>query len=342
MLAVLTDEQEALQDVAKRIAETVALHNPADLDGVDRAGGWKRLAEVGVLGLRTREDGFPLATGTEVRLVAESLAEALAPIPFVGASLAVELLSLGAAPKDLVDDITSGAIRCGLGLRSDLSSLANLNDGQLVGWDVDGAELVVALGPDGDSVDVLTVLVDVSSVTPSPLDRTRSIAHLSWEGATKVGSVSREALMRWEALALTAVSADAVGAMRRTLDNAVAYSKDRIAYGVPIGSFQALQHLMVDAYVNIQPAASLTSYAAWAVDALEPAEALLAARSAKAYSARVGLDIMESAMQVFGGVGVTSEHIAHFFTRRVLADRYLFGPEDTHFALIADSRLVVN
>ncbi|MFD9664265.1 acyl-CoA dehydrogenase family protein [Rhodococcus sp. NPDC059968] len=328
--------------MAQRIADTVALRNPSDLGDVDRAGGWKRLAEVGVLGLRAREDGLPLASGTEVRLVVEALAEALAPVPFVGASLAVELLSLAGAPEKLVDDIAAGTVRCGLGMRADLSSLANPHDGDLVGWDVDGADLVVALGLGGETIEVLTVPVDITSVIPSPLDTTRSIAQLSWDGAETVGELSAEDLMRWEALALTTVSADAVGAMRQTLANAVAYSKERIAYGVPIGSFQALQHLMVDAYVNTQPAISLTAYAAWAVDALEPAEALLAARSAKAYSARIGLEVTEAAMQVFGGVGVTSEHIAHLFTRRVLADRHLFGSEDTHFALIADSRLVVN
>jgi alkylation response protein AidB-like acyl-CoA dehydrogenase len=149
-------------------------------------------------------------------------------------------------------------------------------------------------------------------------------------------------LQRWYALALTLAAADALGAARQTLDNAIGYSKDRYAYGVPIGSFQALQHLIVEAYVDLQPAAALISHGAWAIDVLDSASALLAARAAKAQTSRVALGVAEAAMQVFGGIGVTLEHIAHFFSRRVIVDRMLFGAEDLHFSSIADARLGVN
>ena len=152
--------------------------------------------------------------------------------------------------------------------------------------------------------------------------------------------VSRpEAYTRWQALAITTVCADAVGAMRSGLQGVVEYSKERIQYGVPIGSFQAIQHLCAEACVQTEGASSATKYAAWAVDELEPEEALLAARTAKAYTCSVARQVPETVMQVYGGIGQTWEHIAHLFTRRALLDRLLFGDQNEQLSRIADARL---
>jgi alkylation response protein AidB-like acyl-CoA dehydrogenase len=144
---------------------------------------------------------------------------------------------------------------------------------------------------------------------------------------------------RWLALALTAVSADAVGAMRHGLEQVVAYTKERIQYGVPVGSFQAVQHLCAEALVAVEGADSTVKYAAWAVDELEPDEALLAARTAKAYCATTARTVPETIMQVYGGIGQTWEHIAHFVNRRNLVDRQLFGDDAAQQTAIADARL---
>jgi alkylation response protein AidB-like acyl-CoA dehydrogenase len=188
---------------------------------------------------------------------------------------------------------------------------------------------------------VLRYRVDPSSIAPTRLDATRMAGKVLAGSGEAVGSVERADVQRWSALALTLASADAVGAVRQALDNAISYSKERYAYGAPIGSFQALQHLIVDAYIELQSSSSLTRYAAWAIDVLEPEKALLAGRGAKANTSRVALGIAEAAMQVFGGIGVTYEHIAHFFSRRVMVDRSLFGDEKVHYAAIADTRLGV-
>ena len=79
--------------------------------------------------------------------------------------------------------------------------------------------------------------------------------------------------------------------MRSGLQGVVEYSKERIQYGVPIGSFQAIQHLCAEALVQTEGAASAAKYAAWAVDELEPEEALLAARTAKAYTCSVARQV---------------------------------------------------
>jgi alkylation response protein AidB-like acyl-CoA dehydrogenase len=127
--------------------------------------------------------------------------------------------------------------------------------------------------------------------------------------------------------------------MRSGLTGVVEYSKERIQYGVPIGSFQAIQHLCAEALVQTEAASSATKYAAWAVDELAAGDALLAARTAKAYTCSVARDVPETVMQVYGGIGQTWEHIAHLFTRRALLDRLVFGDRSEQLLRIADARL---
>lgn len=343
MHAALTPDQVSLERVAQRIADTVAIRNPSDLDSHDREKSWQLLADAGALSLRAREGGEPLASGTEVRLFVEALSAALVTAPLVGNTLAVDLLARTGTNDDLVESIAAGETRVGLVLSGDLTTLASGEDSGPVAWDVEGASQAIGLSTaGGGAATVQKVEIDTASVTGSAMDETRQLGYVVAGSAEDLGTVTEEDLKRWHALALTLVAADAVGAARQNLDNAIAYSKERKAYGVPIGSFQALQHLMVDSYVELQPAAALTRYAAWAVDALDPDDALLAARGAKAHTARVTLGVAETAMQVFGGIGVTREHIAHLFSRRVIVDRTLFGDEDLHYSSIADSRLVVN
>jgi alkylation response protein AidB-like acyl-CoA dehydrogenase len=151
------------------------------------------------------------------------------------------------------------------------------------------------------------------------------------------GSLSDEDLLRWEALALALVSADAVGVMTTALARAVDYARERVQYGVPIGSFQAVQHLCAEAHVLCVGAGAATRYAAWAVDVLEAPEALRAARVAKAHSGAAGVQVAEVSMQVHGGIGQTWEHICHFYARRALLDARVLGDPDLHLGHLADA-----
>src|SRR5205823_7039602 len=93
-------------------------------------------------------------------------------------------------------------------------------------------------------------------------------------------------LAAWTALGLALTSADLVGVMRGVLDVTVAYAAERKQYGVAVGSFQAVQHLLAEARCLLEGSASAALYAAWAVDHASPAEAVAAGRVAKAYCAR--------------------------------------------------------
>lgn len=346
MLALLNEEQQMLKEVAGQIADSVGLTNPSDLKTRDRAAAWQSLARAGLLALRVRDEhGKPSASGVEVAVVAEALGAGLVPVPYLSSAvLATELLALAGAGAE-AEELAGGEVRTGILLNRDLSGLAHLpRDGQGYGWDVEGARDALALADSPAGAQVVRVPLDSGFTPVAGADLTRTLMRydtpIDPAGLKKVGRpLTPEELTRWEALALAAVCADTVGVMRRAVSRAVEYAKERVQYGVPIGTFQAVQHMCADAFVSTEATASATNYAAWAVDALEPADALLAARTAKAQCAHVARDVTETVMQIFGGIGQTYEHIAHVHTRRALMNRHVFGAEDTQLLCIADTRL---
>lgn len=337
MLAVLTEEHRLVADTARRMGDAFGVRQPADLTTVDRVKAWAALSDTGFLGLRVRDGGVPLASGLEVGLVAEALAAAMTPIPFLSAVLAIELLEL-TGNNSLVDDIASGELRCTLALTADLRGLGD-PAGSGVLLDADDAAIAIGIIERAGKIHVVRAPLSASRLLLPGADLTRTIARADVTGATEHGRLSDEQATRWMALALTSVAADACGVARTALLNAVEYTKERVQYGVKIGTFQALQHMCADALIDVEAATSAMRYASWCVDELAPAEALLAARVAKAKAAACVLDTAEVAMQVCGGVGQTEEHIAHIHLRRGLFDRQLFGDGDFQLLKIADARL---
>ncbi|MBV8690334.1 MAG: acyl-CoA dehydrogenase [Actinobacteria bacterium] len=130
---------------------------------------------------------------------------------------------------------------------------------------------------------------------------------------------------RRTALGLALTCADLVGVMRGAIDLATEYASARQQFGVPVGSFQAVQHLLADAFVAMEGSRSVALHAAWAVDALPPDEALTAASLAKAYCSRAARTVCETGIQVHGGIGNTWDCLAHFYLRRALHSIDMFG-----------------
>ncbi|HEY2214561.1 MAG TPA: acyl-CoA dehydrogenase family protein, partial [Acidimicrobiales bacterium] len=141
-------------------------------------------------------------------------------------------------------------------------------------------------------------------------------------------------IVRWHSLGLALSCADLVGVMRGALSLATEYAKDRRQYGAPIGSFQAVQHLLADAHVLMEGSASIALHGAWAVDSLEEGEAYVAASAAKAYCARSARIVCETAIQVHGGIGNTWECLAHVYLRRALLSSELLGGVGTSLARV--------
>ena len=126
-----------------------------------------------------------------------------------------------------------------------------------------------------------------------------------------------------------AVCAEAVGAMRKVLDDTVAYCKQRQQFGTPIGSFQVLQHRMVDMYMELEQAVSAAYLAVLKLEA-EPDVRARAVSAAKATVGRAARFVGQNAVQLHGGMGMTEElAVGHYF-KRLTALQYEFGSTDHH------------
>jgi alkylation response protein AidB-like acyl-CoA dehydrogenase len=127
--------------------------------------------------------------------------------------------------------------------------------------------------------------------------------------------------------------------MRGVLDVTVAYAAERRQYGVPIGSFQAVQHLLAEARCLMEGSLSVALHASWAVDNVPPDDARAAGRVAKAYCARAARTVCETAVQVHGGIGNTWECIVHVYLRRALLSSQWFGDDGEQLRQLQTERL---
>jgi alkylation response protein AidB-like acyl-CoA dehydrogenase len=324
----LSPEQQALRDSAAQVVDRLGPkavgqlgdeERRAKLDAAVAASGWREL-RVGA------EHGTPLASGVEVAIVAEELARGLADVSFLGPTLAAELRRLaGAPPGDQVETVVLGA---------DLSLYVHTADvvpGATVAIDAAGCDRALLVVPEG--------LAQVAlPATSGGIDLTRpsvTLDHLPAAAPLVVGRpLAANDLGRWTALGLALTCADLVGAMGGAVVLACTYAKERRQYGTAIGSFQAVQHLLADAFAVTEGARSLVRHAAWAVDALPVADAVAAAAAAKAYCARAARDVCETAIQVHGGVGNTWECLAHVYLRRVLLSTDVCGNASVNLARV--------
>jgi alkylation response protein AidB-like acyl-CoA dehydrogenase len=123
--------------------------------------------------------------------------------------------------------------------------------------------------------------------------------------------------------------AETVGAMDHLLEMTVEYAKDRVAFGRPIGSFQALKHLLADLSMMLELSRS-AGEAAIAAIATSAEGASLLASAAKVYGGEAAVDISQGCFQVYGGIGYTWEHDLHLYLRRASANNILFGDPRWH------------
>ena len=332
----LSPEQVALRDSVAQVAGRLGPHAVGELDDAERAGkldaavassGWRELRSA-------TDEGAPWASGVEVALVAEELGRGLADVPYVGPTLAAELRRQAGAPPASAPETVA--------LTADLASvacLAGTTPGGGIAVDASGASVALALAPAPGGHTL--VQVAVPPPTADPVDLTRTSVALDpaapvtpVPGQTRV--VPADAEMRWTALGLALTAADLVGVMRGAVDLACDYAKERRQYGRAIGSFQAVQHLLADAFVAVEGSRSAALHAAWAVDALPPDEALAAGAVAKAYAARAARTVCETAIQVHGGIGNTWECLAHVYLRRALLATDVLGGAGANLARVLD------
>ncbi len=317
----LSDDQRAAAAGAREFftgtVTPAAARAALDGDGVP-APGRKALADIGFLGITVPESaGGAGGSVLDLAVVAEQAGAVLAGPSLVTAARAAVLLE--GAP-DLAAQLADGS-----------AAIAVL-DGPVTGSapSVDAADATLFLGLDGGAL-----VVGEGEVTPGrPLDATRGLARVRltsrrvlaedagalWERARQVGAV--------------VMAAEDLGAADRAVLMGVEYAQQRQAFGRVIGSYQAVKHMLVDAWVGVDQLRSLVWWAAWSADSA-PGELPLAASAAKAYAAEVFERAAETVVQVHGGIGFTWEHDAHLYWRRAKTDRLLLGDAAEHLDTVA-------
>jgi alkylation response protein AidB-like acyl-CoA dehydrogenase len=190
---------------------------------------------------------------------------------------------------------------------------------------------VLLLPATRDGAVVLVAVEGVGAAAEPGLDATTALGTVSVDGADGevLGRLPDGALDAVRDDVLVGWAADALGAARAVLGLAVEHAKVRHQFGQPIGAFQAVQHLLVDALETVELVAGGVLHAAWAADWGEPDERHLAALRLKAFAGRLAT-VGDSAIQVLGGIGYTWEHDAHRYLRRLLGWSVAFGSASTY------------
>lgn len=201
----------------------------------------------------------------------------------------------------------------------------------------------------GDAIDILITLghngihlFEVSETMPKSrddelLDVNRPAWRVEIGGAQSVliGGPQRAAQLL--AAARVLLSADSLGALSTTFERLVGYLKGRIAFGVPIASFQAVQHRLVDLLVFEAKARAVIMKAARALEAHENLDdAITLAAAAHAFVAAKATAAVDECMQLSGGIGFTWEYPLHHELRRVFTNGYLLGTARSSRALFAE------
>ena len=203
--------------------------------------------------------------------------------------------------------------------------------------------VVSARTPDGP-IEVL-VPTEASGVTRQPLeslDLGRRLAEVTFTGTpvgpadvVAAGGVAAEAIERQLQVALVLQCAETNGATEAGLDMTVEYAKERVAFGRPIGSYQALKHRMADHRMWLEGSWATTAYAAASVHGRRP-DARAAARVAKAHVGHWSTQILHDCIQLHGGIGMTWEYDLHVFFRRAISNEVLYGAPYEHMRHLVD------
>jgi alkylation response protein AidB-like acyl-CoA dehydrogenase len=310
---------------------------------------WAKLAGQGFLGISVPEEYGGMGLGVvELILFMEEAGYAHLPGPFFSTvALAGAVIEAVASPeqkKKYLSKIASGDARATVAVVESSGSWdpagveMSANGGKLTGTklfvtDAAVADFIVVIARNG--VFVVDARAPGLRIEPmNGLDLGRKIYSVEFSNtpAEKLGS--GEGLERALAIATTALSAELVGGMQRTLEITVAYAKTRKQFGKPIGIYQAVQHQCADMYLETESSRSATYYAAWALQENAP-DAAVAVAIAKMYASDASRTVGNRGIQVHGGMGFTWENDLHLYYRRAKASETMLGDATFHRERIA-------
>ena len=366
-----SEEQDQLREAVRKFLEAKSPESDVrrlmeTTEGYDPAV-WKQMAnELGLQSLHIPEAyGGQGYTFVELGIVLEEQGRALLCAPYFSTVVLAANAILNAGSEDekaaLLPGIASGETIATLAFTepngkwdADGITMEAKADGG--GYVLDGTKMFVldghtaalivvvarTAGTSGEEgISFFTVAGDAPGLTRTPLatmDQTRKQARLEFSGvkAQPLGTPGAG----WAALSTTldqaavGLSNEMVGGAQFVLEESVQYAKDRVQFGRPIGSFQAIKHKCADMLLEVESAKSAAYYAAWAA-AEGNDEVPVVASLAKAYCSDAYFHAAAENIQIHGGIGFTWEHNAHLYFKRAKSSEILLGDATYHRELLA-------
>lgn len=354
----LSEEQELFRSTVERFTAPIDVEARRKLreheGGYDRAR-WQELAELGLIALGVSEDNGGMGgSQIDLALIGEALGRANAPDPWLeNGILPARLLAEGGADGQL-ESVLSGEtiVAFAWAERQQRYSLhprhtketggsvtgektfvlgAGLADAFIVtAADDQGATRLYLVNADAEGVDLRSYRLADGSIS-GELRLTRVAV-----GDEAALEVDQAALARIVADMRLLAAAEMVGLGQRLLDDTLSYVKEREQFGVPIGSFQALQHRLVDCYSRIEQARSML-YRAALGDRDDAQGWQRSTAGAKAYISECVDHVAREAVQMHGGMGITEELAIGHSMKRVMVLARLFGDVDANIADYAEA-----
>nr|WP_241727010.1 acyl-CoA dehydrogenase [Dietzia sp. SLG310A2-38A2] len=278
-------------------------------------------------------------------VVAEEVGAAVLPVPYLSTVLAAQILSRTQGADDVLGEIVEGAPAAFLGLDprgwwSPSGPTVTLGPGGADGalWGeatpvlgAAGAHWFVVAARTPDGVELVACDARHPGVSTTPLrtldlSRAHASVTLSEVPARRLGSPDSVDAAVCHALdvAIVVLAAEQLGGAQASLDNTVAYVKERRQFGRAVGGFQAVKHSLADQLVLVESSRSAVSRA------VESGHLDEAAALARAWCSDAYRTVSAEALQLHGGIGFTWEHDCHLYYRRARADAQLFGGSDFH------------
>ncbi|MGZ7018667.1 MAG: acyl-CoA dehydrogenase family protein [Acidimicrobiia bacterium] len=322
----LTGEQELLRESTRALLarECPTSLVRAHMDDLGAAAPlWEHLRSFSALGV---------GPAVDVCLFMEELGYVCAPSPFF-ASAVLAAPVLDAIGSDLLPAVLGGELSATVAIAGPEGNWV-LSDDEFKSFVPDAATGDAVLATDGAGVVSRLDAPDLRRL--ETIDPSRPLYDVRTDGSSSiVGTITAAELEGILARATVALSAELVGTARRLFEMALAYAKDRYQFGVPIGSFQAIQHKLADMSLDVERAWSAVYYAAMTVDA-DDADRPRAVHVAKAAAGEAAKRAAKDGIQIHGGIGYTWEHDLHLFMRRAFGTEALLGTTGWHHDRLAD------
>ncbi|MCZ8324494.1 MAG: acyl-CoA/acyl-ACP dehydrogenase [Sphingomonadaceae bacterium] len=341
---VFTEEQAMIGETARAFfaenATSERTRKAMAADGIDRDLWTAFCQELGLSGIGIPENAGGAGLGlVELAIIAEAAGAQVAALPMLGSLvLSAQAIAAGGSAEQQaghLPGLLSGEVVAGYvhdaGITADGSGLTGS-----AGFVAHGgsAQLFVVTSNTG----AWLVPADAPGVTVTPLttmDQTRPYARVTLAGAPGEPLADpAAAIAAAHRAGFVAVAAEALGGAQAALDRTVAYARERVQFGRPIGSFQAYKHRLADLMIEIEQARSAVYWAACAVDEGSD-EAALAVHAAKSFAADTFFLCAGNMIQLHGGIGFTWEHDAHLYFKRARAIQSMLGNGEWHREQVA-------